>query len=256
MAYCQVSNACAFAERIQRVPQGASFRARALSQRACPARQPALVIRAGETMGKTMDSFKRNSRASVRCNVGTTSTKLQELYTTLQVADFMTSPCISIRPETTVEEAIELLVTKGISGVPVTDDDGQVLGVISGFDIISLDKSPGHIDRSDGLFPKLGSCETYGGDKKQMWKDFIELKEIAEFANSNTVGAIMHKAYTIGVNATIVQASSIVVEKKVHRLSVLDESGKLVGVLSRGDIMRATLKTLQAQIKVADSDGV
>ena len=40
-----------------------------------------------------------------------------------------------------------------------------------------------------------------------------------------------------------------VIQDKVHRLTVLDDKGRLVGVLSRGDIMRATLKAMQANIK-------
>lgn len=244
MANCLASSVCAFAERVhQRAPpQGVSFRARA-TQRPCPARQAVPVTRAGES-SQAMGGFKRSSRASVRCH-SAKSAQLQELYSTLQVSDFMTSPCISVRPDTTVQATIELLVSKGISGLPVTDEDGHVLGVVSGFDIIALDTSPGQIDTSDGMFPKLGRCEPYGGDKREMWKDFIELKEIAQFANANTIGTVMHMAYTIHKDASIVDASTLVVEKKVHRLAVLDDDDKLVGVLSRGDIVRATLKSLQ-----------
>lgn len=175
----------------------------------------------------------------------------RELYSDMKVSQFMTSPCVSIAPDCSVEEAIKLLVDKGISGVPVTDPaTKKVLGVVSGFDIIALDKTPGHVDRSDGMFPKVGTCEVkYKGDTKRMWGDFLELKEVASRASSETVGQIMHDAYTISQDASMEEAAGKVITDKVHRLTVLDAEGRLVGVLSRGDIMRATLRAMQASIE-------
>lgn len=54
-------------------------------------------------------------------------------------------------------------------------------------------------------------------------------------------------AYTPALTHTHVgRGGSLVVEKKVYRMSVLDDDGKLVGVLSRGDIMRVALKMLKS----------
>eukprot|EP00959_Pyramimonas_sp_CCMP1952_P253587 5298249-Pyramimonas_sp.AAC.3 len=251
MAQCQVFNVCALVEPVRRA-HGASSLAR-VAQRACPARfhrQTVQVTRAGE-MSKAVGALKRHQRPSVRCNgLIKGNAALNELYKTLKVEDFMTSPALSLRPDTKVETAIELLVTKGISGVPVTDDDGTVLGVISGFDIIALDNYGDSADADEpcDLFPKIGNCDTYDGDKNKMWSDFMELKEIAEFANSKTVGPIMHNTATIDRKASLNEASNMIIQRKLHRLCVLGEDGKLAGVLSRGDIMRATLKALQSQI--------
>lgn len=249
MAQCRVSNVCALTEAIQRV-QGASFRATG-PQRACPARfhrQTVQVTRARE-LNKAVGTSTRHRRSVVRCNAS--SKGLDEFYKTLTVEEFMSSPPLSVQPDTSVEEAIELLVTKGISGVPVTEVDGTVLGVISGFDIVALDKTPGSVDKSDGMFPMIGKCDTYGGDKKKMWSDFMELKEIAETADSATVGPIMHDTVTISKDASLTEASNLIIDKKLHRLCVLGDDGKLAGVLSRGDIMRATLKALQSQIAIS-----
>lgn len=177
---------------------------------------------------------------------------MAETYSQMKVSEFMTAPALSFGPDVSVENAIELLVNKGISGLPVTDQEtGKVLGVVSGFDIIALDKTPGHIDRSDGMFPKIGNCGDmkYRGNSKKMWREFLDLKEVAARASSQTVGQIMHDAYTVNRNESMEEAASLVIRDKVHRLTVLDDEGRLVGVLSRGDIMRATLLAMQANIQ-------
>jgi len=167
-------------------------------------------------------------------------------YANIMVTEVMVSNPLSIPPSTTVEECIELLVQKGISGVPVTDEDGKLLGEVSGFDIIALDKTPGRVDTTDGMFPKIGRCEEYNGDVGKMWGNFLELQQIAAQANSSTVGQIMSNALSIPQSTTLEDAACLVVEKKVYRMSVLDDDGKLVGVLSRGDIMRVALKMLKS----------
>lgn len=50
-------------------------------------------------------------------------------FNSLKVSEYMTSPALSIGPDATIEEAIEMLVQKGVSGLPVTDATGKVLGV-------------------------------------------------------------------------------------------------------------------------------
>lgn len=151
-------------------------------------------------------------------------------------------------------------VNKGLSGIPVTDEDGMLLGEVSGFDIIALDTTPGHVDTTDGMFPKIGRCEDYNGDVTKMWGNFLELQEIAAQANSSTVGQIMSTALSIPKSTTLEAAAwwvarplhyfravmrlyrggaclyanrargcganSMVVEKKAYRMSVLDDDGR------------------------------
>lgn len=56
---------------------------------------------------------------------------------------------------------------------------------------------------------------------------------------------------SIGFEFCVLSELFQVIKHKVHRLTVLDEDGKLAGVLSRGDIMRATLKTMQTSLSDA-----
>lgn len=105
---------------------------------------------------------------------------------TLTVRDMMTSPSYALAPETEVTKAMEFLVEKGISGVPVIDADGSVLGVCSGYDLLALDSTPGKLDKS--YFPPIDTCiNEFGGDRKMMWSNFKQLRKKLQAANGSTV---------------------------------------------------------------------
>lgn len=63
----------------------------------------------------------------------------------------------------------------------------------------------------------------------------------------------MHRAFSISPNAPMEDAADMVVRKRAHRICVVDSEGKLLGVVSRGDIMRATIATFQAYMDKQDA---
>jgi hypothetical protein len=110
---------------------------------------------------------------------------MQDL-STLTVRDMMTSPALSLPPSTEVTTAMAFLVDKGISGVPVTDASGLVLGVCSGYDLLALDSTPGKLDKS--YFPPIDTCiNEFGGDRKMMWTNFKQLRSKLKAATGSTV---------------------------------------------------------------------
>ena len=59
----------------------------------------------------------------------------------------------------------------------MAEKTGEVVGVVSAYDILALDSTPGQLDRSDGFFPRLGKCDAdFGGDVKAMWRSFFSLR--------------------------------------------------------------------------------
>ena len=132
------------------------------------------------------------------------------LYAGIAPSPFPTTKDLS---RTTPTHVVQ--VNKGLSGIPVTDEDGMLLGEVSGFDIIALDTTPGHVDTTDGMFPKIGRCEDYNGDVTKMWGNFLELQEIAAQANSSTVGQIMSTALSIPKSTTL-EAAAWWVARPLH----------------------------------------
>lgn len=68
-------------------------------------------------------------------------------WSTLTVRDMMTAPALSLTPNTSVMEAMAFLVEHRISGMPVCDETGRVVGVCSGYDLLALDSTPGKVRR-------------------------------------------------------------------------------------------------------------
>merc|ERR1711971_1013401 len=168
-----------------------------------------------------------------------------ELWKQMQVKDVCTKPALSISPDASVLDAMKVLVEKRISGLPVADESGHVVGVISGYDLLLLESTPGHIDTSEGLFPPIGRGDEYGGKKELMWNSFNELRNAQARVRGESVGDVMHECTTISQDASLEDAASVLLANKQHRLAVVDDDGKLCGILSRGDILRSTLESLQ-----------
>ena len=93
----------------------------------------------------------------------------------------------------------------GISGMPVVDENGAVVGSVSGYDLLALNSTPGKLDSSDGMFPKLGRCDEFNGRKKDMWSYFLETQERLEKAGGQTVGEIMHRATLVPPDMMLVR---------------------------------------------------
>ena len=121
--------------------------------------------------------------------------------------DVMTRKLIVFQPEMSAHEAAAVLVKNGISGAPVADKDGTLLGVLSEFDCLRAVASGQYLP--DG------------------------------HAGEHTVGEIMTDApLTISPEMDLYAVAHEFVTRRVRRLPVL-ENGKLVGQVSRRDLFRA-----------------
>jgi len=156
------------------------------------------------------------------------------------VSDFMTSGVLfTCSPEDTVDAALEQLVQHRVTGLPVVDAHGVVVGVVSDYDLLALDtlgRAPGSEDTS--LFPAAD----------QSWPAFREVKTLLAKSGGKRVRDVMTASpFTVGPKTDLDTAAALLLRKRVHRLPVVDEqSGKLVGVLSRGNLVKAALAMRKA----------
>ena len=139
--------------------------------------------------------------------------------------EIMTREVVSVAPETTLREIAELLIARNISGVPVVDAHGAVVGIVSETDLINEDKRRVAIPRSllFGIFPIPESA----------------LQEA--FADGETLTAadlMTHHPYTVHEDASAREVCRALVERDVNRVPVIRD-GRLVGVITRADIIRA-----------------
>jgi len=144
------------------------------------------------------------------------------------VADIMTSPVFTLQPEQTIEAAVALLGERSISGAPVVDAEGRLVGLLDDTDLI-LSEARLHAPTTVEI---LGAYLTLPGEKRRFEH---ELRQ----ALGQTVGEVMEtEAYTVGPDAAVGDVATIIVDREVSRVPVVDADGRVVGVVTRGDLVR------------------
>ena len=132
-----------------------------------------------------------------------------------------------MKPDTTVRELADILAKHKISGVPVVDGEGRVLGMVSEADVILQD--------ADLHFPYY----------IQFLESVIYLQSVHKFeervrkAFGSKVTEIMTTdVVTVSPDATVREVATLMADRNVNRLPVT-ENERLVGIVTRGDIVRA-----------------
>lgn len=144
----------------------------------------------------------------------------------LKAKEFMTHDVITIRPDATVEELARLLIDHRFSGVPVVDDNNNLIGIVTEHDLISKNKRL-HIPTIIRLFD---AYILLGSGKMEE-----EIKKMA----ATTVDDICTKdVVSITEETTLEEVATIVSEKSIHLLPVLRDKA-VVGIVGKVDIVGA-----------------
>jgi CBS domain-containing protein len=139
----------------------------------------------------------------------------------VRVGDVMTLDVVSVTPDTPIKDVATVLVERGISGLPVRDADGVVVGVLSEADL--LVKQGGPPERSGGLFAWL--------------VDTASSPDLAKLRAHTAGEAMTAPAITVEIDSPVTEAARTMVSLGVNRLPVL-EDGRLVGIITRADLVR------------------
>lgn len=144
------------------------------------------------------------------------------------VADVMSHNPIVVRPETPLNEAIHILAEKRVSGLPVVNDAGELVGIVSETDLMWQETGvtpPAYIMFLDSVI-FLKNPASYERDLHK--------------ALGQTVGEVMSRdPVTVSPDKLLKDAAQLMHDRSVHRLPVVDANGQVIGILTRGDIVRA-----------------
>ncbi len=152
----------------------------------------------------------------------------------MKVVDAMNPRVIVVTPDTTLRECVTLLRETKISGVPVVDGD-ELVGMITENDILKLLEIPEH--KGYWLPSPLEVIEV-------PVREIIERLELRESLTEDVgewrVERIMKQpVHTIEATADVETASEHMIRHKINRLPVVDDAGVLIGIITRGDIIKA-----------------
>ena len=136
------------------------------------------------------------------------------------VAEIMTREVLCVRQDLRVDDLVLLLVEHGVSGVPVVNENGKAVGIVSRADLLweSYDEVEARSERTQG--------------------QGLNGEDSARFRTGVTVGEIMSRsAVTVSESTTIAEAAAVMARHGVHRAPVVDQNATVVGIVSAGDLL-------------------
>jgi CBS domain-containing protein len=136
----------------------------------------------------------------------------------VKVRSVMSTKVVTVTPETGLKDAAARLLRYGISGMPVVDPDGSLVGVLSEADILA---------QESGSSPRAGMLAWLTDDAP---RPVVDAQTVAQ--------AMSTPPQTIGPERTVRDAAARMLADDVNRLPVV-ENGKLVGIVTRADLVRA-----------------
>lgn len=146
----------------------------------------------------------------------------------MQVADVMTPNPVTVTPATAIQTAVQILADRRIGALPVVDDAGTLVGVLSEQEL--MERQSGVAPRPFVMFLDL---IIYLENPKDYTQELHR-------AFGETVAEVMSSTFVaITVDEPLPVAAQKLAQKNCQRLLVTDAAGQLVGIITRGDIVRA-----------------
>ena len=157
----------------------------------------------------------------------------------MNAADLMTSFVVTVRPDATIEYAAQLMLQYRISGLPVTDSDGAILGIVT---------------ESDLLRRAEAGTEKY----HTRWVSFLigpgRLAQEYVHSHGRKVGDVMtERVFNVTPETSLADLVALMETKHVKRVPIVDQ-GRLVGIVSRADVMAALVGLLSEKPAGAVTD--
>lgn len=148
----------------------------------------------------------------------------------LTARDLMQREVVTIGPETPLASVYRVLVAEGITGAPVVDDTGRVLGVISSADLLRAVANEQDSGSSDSAYFE-GMLEFSSSSGDGLSDDFQDRLEQIPASDAMTDGAI-----SVGLDATPAEVARTLRFHRIHRVLVVEE-GVLEGIITSFDLV-------------------
>lgn len=149
----------------------------------------------------------------------------------MRAKDLMKKNVVFISKEENVKEIVSILMQNHISGVPVIDQNNQLIGIVTEKDLITKEKG----FNISSYMEFIASILFIDGH--------MHFKSKYEKLKHLTARDIMSApVYTVHLDATIDEIASIMVNRHINRLPVINEHNELVGIIGRGDLLPALIK--------------
>ncbi len=150
---------------------------------------------------------------------------LERLSRAVTAAEIMTTDVVAVSPDTPVAEVAAAMGRRGVSGIPVVDAGQQVVGVISEKDFLTRMG----VQDAKNFVSLVANC--------LMTKGCVALPIKAALARD----IMSAPAVTVAPDTPVRDIAALLTQKSINRVAVTDPAGRLLGLVSRGDIVQATM---------------
>ena len=155
----------------------------------------------------------------------------------MRAFDVMTTSVVSIKPEMTVRETAKIFVEQRISGAPVVDVNGQLVGMISEGDLLHREE-----------------IET-DGDRRPRWLSFFsrmdgDAQRYVKSHARKVEDVMTSQVISVDETTSLQEIADLLETKHIKRVPVL-RAGKLVGIVSRSNLIQALASTSDDEVQIA-----
>lgn len=145
----------------------------------------------------------------------------------MKARDIMTTEVITVRPETPVNEVARLMIEHDISGLPVVDEEGSVIGVITELDLV-VRNARLHLPTFIQILDAQIYLEPPGRYRERL----------RHMLGTQAQDIMSSPAVTVSPDTELEDVADLMVRRRVNPVPVVDVHGRPVGIISRSDIVR------------------
>ncbi|GAN80750.1 CBS domain-containing protein [Acidocella aminolytica] len=158
----------------------------------------------------------------------------------MNVAEIMNRNTIAVQPRTTVVDAARIMLANHVSGLPVLDENGTLVGVVTEGDMLRR--------------AEIGTEGTPAGWLKALLQPAAVAADYVATHSRHVSGVMTHNPVFVTPDTSLAEAVQIMLRKHFKRLPVM-ENNKLVGIIGRTDLLKAlTAKLIETHELVSDDD--
>ncbi len=144
------------------------------------------------------------------------------------VSEIMTTDVTTVSPNTAIDIAATTMADLGVGALPVVDDDGILIGLLE----------DEHIIVEDARLPEPTYVQLFGAYIRLPGTMRRFEEEFAKLSAADVASAMDDDPATIPADATVEDVATLMIDRKMNRILVVDESGRLAGIVARIDVVR------------------
>ncbi len=150
-------------------------------------------------------------------------------------SDIMTKKVITVIRDTSIGELSRILIKNSISGAPVVDGDGILVGMVTDADIITEDLEPIFPIYFDPLIISYAFMDNFEKFEKSM----------KEYLGTPVEEIMVKRVKTVKKDTPVSEIARMMVRDRINRIPVVDESNKVIGIIARADILKSMIGEIE-----------